>query len=119
MKKQLTFLLLFSGSSGVFGDDYQDGWDAYERQDYKTAYKLWLPLAEQGDADAQSNLGWMYENGQGVPQDYVLAHMWFSLSSSQGITIAIKGRNIVEEEMSKQQIEKAQEMARNWKPTTK
>ena len=56
MNKQLTFLLLFSGSSGVYGDDYQDGWDAYERQDYKTAYKLWLPLAEQGDADAQSNL---------------------------------------------------------------
>ena len=55
MNKQLTFLLLFSGSSGVFGDDYQDGEDAYKRKDYKTAYNLWLPLAEQGDADAQSN----------------------------------------------------------------
>ena len=53
----LNFLFLFSGSSVVFGDDFQDGVDAYERKDYKTAYKLWLPLAEQGDADAQVLLG--------------------------------------------------------------
>ena len=57
----LTFLFLFSGSSVVFGDDFQDGVDAYERKDYKTAYKLWLPLAEQGDADSQYNLGVMYD----------------------------------------------------------
>jgi len=58
----------------------------------------------------------MYYFGKGVPQDYVSAHMWFNLSSSQGITNAVTNRTIVEEEMSKQQIEKAQEMARNWKP---
>ena len=51
MNKQLTFLLsltflfLFSGS--VFGDDYQDGLDAYDRNDYKTAYKLWKPLRNE------------------------------------------------------------------------
>ena len=48
----LTFLFLFSGSSVVVADDLQDGVDAYERKDYKTAYKLWLPLAEQGNAFA-------------------------------------------------------------------
>ena len=42
----LTFLFLFSGS--VFGDDFQDGVDAHERKDYKEAYQLLLPLAEQG-----------------------------------------------------------------------
>ena len=47
----LTFLFLFSGS--VFGDDLQDGLDAYNKGDFKTAYKLWLPLAEQGNATAQ------------------------------------------------------------------
>ena len=83
MNKQLTFLLLFSGSSGVFGDDYQDGWDAYERQDYKTAYKLWLPLAEQGFAQAQLNLGVMYDNGKGVPQDYEEAVKWYRLAAEQ------------------------------------
>ena len=49
----LAFLFLFGGSSIVFADDFQDGLDAYKRQDYKTAYKLWLPLAEQGNAKAQ------------------------------------------------------------------
>jgi uncharacterized protein len=146
----LTFLFLFSGS--VYGDDFQDGGDAYQKQDYKTAYKLFLPLAEQGLAEAQYNLGkmyangqgvpqdykeavkWyrlsaeqgsaaaqfnlglMYLNGQGVPQDYVSAHMWWNLSGVNGKKNAVKNRNLVEKKMSKTQIEKAQEMARNWKP---
>ena len=88
MKTKLTFLLLFSGSSGVFGDDYQDGWDAYERQDYKTAYKLWLPLAEQGDALAQALLGEMYEKKRGVPQDYKEAFKWYRLAAEQGDAFA-------------------------------
>jgi len=63
----LTFLFLFSGSSVVFGGDYQDGWDAYDRKDYKTAHRLWLPLAEQGDAQAQFEVGRVYYGGNGVP----------------------------------------------------
>ena len=133
-------------------DDFQDATDAYNRQDYETAYKLILPLAEQGDADAQFNLALMYEdglgvpqdykeavrlyrlsaeqgfaiaqfnlgvmyyNGQGVPQDYVLAHMWWSISSANGNKNAIKNRNIIAKKMTPSQIEKAQELARNWKP---
>ena len=96
---------------------YEDGLGV--PQDDKEAVRLYRLSAEQGEASAQYNLGVMYDNGQGVAQDYVLAHMWFSLSSSQGITNAVKNRNIIENRMSKQQIEKAQEMARNWKPTTK
>ena len=47
----------------------------------------WYTLAaEQGDADAQYNLGVMYENGDGVPQDYVRAHMWVNLGASNGVT---------------------------------
>ena len=65
----LTFLFLFSGCSVLGDDDFNDALDAYKRQDYKTAYKLWLPLAEQGFAKAQYNLGNKYYNGQGVPQD--------------------------------------------------
>ena len=79
----LTFLFLFSGSSVVFGDDYQDGVDAYKRKDYKTAYKLWLPLAEQGNASAQFDLGVMYDIGQGVPQDNKEAVKWWRLSAEQ------------------------------------
>jgi uncharacterized protein len=78
----LTFLFLFSGS--VFGGDYQDATDAYKRKDYETAYKLFLPLAEQGNTQAQSNLGLMYDKGQGVPQDDKEAVKWYRLSAEQG-----------------------------------
>jgi len=64
-------------------------------------------------------LGMMYLEGRGVPQDYVSAHMWFNLSGSDGFQIAETRRNMVEKKMTKQQIERAKELARNWKPTKK
>ena len=191
----LTFLFLFSGSSVVFGGDWQDATDAFNRKDYKTVHRLLTPLAEQGDASAQynlgqmyrkgegvplnykeaakwyrlaaeqgdasaqfnlgkmyfkaqvplnykeaakwyrlaadqghgsaqNNLGWMYREGEGVPQDYVLAHMWFNLAASNSASNPLEGlteklnRNTVEKKMTPSQIEKAKEMAINWKPKT-
>ncbi len=64
--------------------DFQAGFDAYERGDYETALKKFLPLAEQGEADAQNKLGVMYAEGQGVPQDYAEAMKWFRLAADQG-----------------------------------
>ena len=80
----LTFLFLFSGSSVVFANDLKDGLGAYERKDYETAYKLLLPLAEQGNSKAQYTLGLMYETGREVPQDYKEAVKWYRLSAEQG-----------------------------------
>ena len=82
----LTFLFLFSGS--VYGDDRQDSYDAMNRGDFKTAYKLWLPLAEQGDPEAQNVLGLMYSKKQGVPQDHKEAVRWYRLSAEQGDALA-------------------------------
>ena len=64
-------------------------------------------------------MGAMYEKGQGVPRDYALAHMWFSLSGSNGYKDGVKNKNLVEKEMTPSQIEKAQRLARNWKPTSR
>jgi len=68
--------------------DFQAGVDAYDQGDYATALKEMQPLAEQGDADAQFNLGVMYENGQGVPQDDGEAARWFRLAAEQGESAA-------------------------------
>ena len=57
----------------------------------------------------------MYANEKGVSQNYVLAHMWWNISGSQGEKNSISMRNILEKEMTLSLIEKAQEMARNWK----
>ena len=86
-------------------------------QDYKEAVKWLILAAEQGLAQAQYNLGNMYTNGQGVPQDYVLAHMWFNLCGSSGNKDCVKNRDMTEKRMSLSQIEKAQELVSNWKPS--
>ena len=54
--------------------------------------------------------------GRGVPKDYALAHMWWNLSGSNGNKEAAENREIIETKMTPTQIEKAKEMARNWKP---
>ena len=73
-----------NNESNDFDDDFEHAVDAYEREDYKTAYKLFLPLAEQEDSDAQCYLGWIYENGHGVPKDIKEALKWFRLAAEQG-----------------------------------
>ena len=62
----------------------EDGAAAYQRGDYATAAQLSRPLAEQGNAAAQAGLGWMYVNGQGVPQDYAQALIWLRKAADQG-----------------------------------
>lgn len=63
--------------------DYFKGDAAFKSGDYATALKEWKPLAEQGDEFAQSNLGIIYENGIGVPQDYKEAVKWYRLHKQQ------------------------------------
>ena len=53
---------------------------AKDRKDYDTALRLLKPLAEQGDADAQAELGTMYENGEGVAQNYTEAWKWYCIA---------------------------------------
>ena len=63
---------------------YENGTAAYHRKDYQTAIKLWKPLAEQGDAKAQYNLGVLDAKGRGVPQNYAKAVKWFYKAAEQG-----------------------------------
>jgi TPR repeat protein len=89
---------------------------AHKRGDYATALRLIRPLADQGDADARNILGLMYYSGQGVPQDYVIAHMWLSLAAAGGNFTA--ERDFIAAKMTPAQIAEAQKLAREWKPTT-
>jgi len=78
-------LVLLLGSAGVsWSADFQKGVTAYDSGDYATALREWKPLAEQGDAVAQFNLGVMYKKGLGVPQDYKTAVKWYRLAAEQG-----------------------------------
>lgn len=59
------------------------GLDAYNRGDYATALLEFRPLAENGLASAQNNLGAMFQAGLGVPQDYTAALKWYRLAVEQ------------------------------------
>ena len=79
---------VFSFQSTAWADtleqQFQQGLEAIKRGDYQTAFKLWLPLAEQGHADAQANLGSAYSAGRGVKQDYFEAVKWFKKAAENG-----------------------------------
>ena len=91
MKKLILLILpflLFPISTPLYADDFQDGLDAFGRKDYKTAFEKLKPLAEQGDAEAQYNLGVMYDNGLEVTQDYKEAVRWYQQSAKQRLAMA-------------------------------
>ena len=85
---KISFLLLLLIPSLSWGANYQKGVTAAKQGDYATAIKEWTPLAEQGDAKAQYNLGVVYFNGYGVLQNYESALKWYTLAAEQGIASA-------------------------------
>ncbi len=64
--------------------DFEVGVEAWGRGDYDTALREFRPLAEQGHAQAQVNLGIIYSQGRGVPKDFVQAYRWYTLAADQG-----------------------------------
>jgi len=80
----LVAVALFIGSMTAHADDFDVGDEAYQRGDYATALPIFQHLADQGHAKAQFNLGVMYRNGQGVPQDNAAAARWYRKAANQG-----------------------------------
>ncbi|MBI4384500.1 MAG: sel1 repeat family protein [Nitrospinae bacterium] len=62
--------------------------DALKRNDYETAYRELKPLAEDGNAAAQYQLGLLYEGGKGVRKDLKEAAKWIREAAEQGIADA-------------------------------
>jgi hypothetical protein len=57
---------------------------AFNRGDYAQALYLYRPLAIQGNAEAQHNLGRMYYEGRGFTHDYQESLKWYSFAAAQG-----------------------------------
>jgi TPR repeat protein len=85
IKAGLAVLVLSLGlATPVAAGPSEDAGAAYNRGDYATALRLWLPLAVQGDVFAQFALGFMYDKGRGVPSDGVEAVRWYRKAAEQG-----------------------------------
>ena len=80
--------LLLAGASSPALADFAAGLNAYDRGDYAVAIAAWQPMAEAGDAVAQSNIGVLYDKGYGVPQDYSRAAMWYRRAAEQDYAVA-------------------------------
>ncbi|SKA16439.1 Sel1 repeat-containing protein [Enhydrobacter aerosaccus] len=86
--KLLISLILLFGTSFAAAQSLEERMrtaaGAYERNDYATAIAIWRPLAEQGNAEAQTLLGAMYWSGEGVPRDHREAARWYLRAAEQG-----------------------------------
>ncbi len=87
-------MLVLSLAAPVAAGQLEDATAAYQRRDYATALRLYRPLADQGDARAQTMLGGMYGQGLGVPQDYAEAVKWYRLAANQGYADAQYNRGV-------------------------
>ena len=75
--------------------------------------KLYLIIANRGHPTAQLHLGKQYVHGNGVEEDYVEAYKWFSLSETAIGKHFIK---VISEDMSNEQIKKAKNLVKNFRP---
>ena len=82
------FLLILLTLPSVMAADFQKGVKAANSGDFVVALKEFRPLAEQGHARAQFNLGVMYDNGYGVAEDNSQAVYWYRKAAEQGIARA-------------------------------
>jgi hypothetical protein len=89
VKQQIT--TLFAGgvlALAMFGaamaGPLEDGQAAVRYGDYARAMQYFRVLADQGNSVAQNNLGFMYDQGLGVPRDYAQAVVWYRKASDQG-----------------------------------
>ncbi len=72
----------------IWAQDHNSGFEVGQPADFFRAPSEWRRMAEQGQAEAQYNLGIMYEYGRGVRQNDVEAVKWYRKASVQGLSIA-------------------------------
>ncbi len=108
--------LVLALAAPVAAQDFETGKEALKRGDYAAALREWRPLAEQGNAQAQHQLGYMYLRGRGVAQDDIHAHMWWSLAAGGGNEALTTARSLVAGRMTPEQVAEAEKLAREWKP---
>ncbi|BAU48549.1 Sel1 repeat-containing protein [Sulfurifustis variabilis] len=76
--------LVLAVTADAGGSPHADALTAYQSADYERAMKLFRPLAEQGDPQAEYYVGRMYEKGQGVEKDNEQMALWYRRSAEKG-----------------------------------
>lgn len=102
-------------SQAVSADSYGDALAAYQSEDFREAFRLFGLAGDAGDGRALYYLGRMYERGEGVAHDTVRAHAFFNQSAASSHSLASRAREArsrVEDQLTPEQLERAQRIAR-------
>ena len=105
------FILLSLAWTGTAAADYLAGLRAWGKGDFAAAAREFLPAAQAGDPEAQFMMGRLYSLGDGVPQDFTQAWIWFDRAASQGHQMAATARAGMADVLTPAQIAQAQAMA--------
>lgn len=76
--------LVLPAAAGAGAPSTTRAFTLYARGDYEAAAAELTPLAWAGDPRAQGLLGFLYEYGKGVPQNYLAAANWYASAAEQG-----------------------------------
>lgn len=85
LNSMLVALMAFASCESIAG--FEEGKAAFMARDFTTALKEFKPLADKGDKQSQHIMGMMYDEGQGVKQDYAAAAEWYKKQLRKAIRI--------------------------------
>lgn len=100
MKILLSLVIAFAAfaAPAACAQDFAAGVAAFQRGNYQTAIKNWMPLAEQGNAEAERNVGIMFQQGLGVPQSDTDAVFWYRRAAENGLARAQQNLGVMYEQ---------------------
>jgi len=84
----ITLMMVLSKINPVFAEPFLAGLNAIDRNHFATAFRSFKPMAEEGIAEAQNNIGFLYQNGFGVKRSYANAITWYTRAAEQGLAEA-------------------------------
>ena len=80
----------------------------------RKAFYWYEKAANQGDIEAQFNLGVYLTSGKGCDVDIVQAHMWFTLAARKGDSDSISNRDILVKRLNPEQVKQSKQLAMDW-----
>jgi len=89
MLKRLLLLCCLLCSIAPVWAQFDDGMTAFENAEYEEALRLWLPLATEGHAMAQLQIGMLYDTGLGVDRNLTEAVAWYRKAAEQNLPEAL------------------------------
>ena len=109
----LTNSIVLGGTDMAKANDvFLKGLEAYADKKFTDAINLYTVATSFGHLGAPSFIGHIYVDGEGVPQNFILAYMWYEIGAARGFQDSRENRDRIAKMMEKKSIEEAQKKAK-------